>query len=122
MRTLKLHPPDNEHLVFSSEATFFSIVQTTYDLTEALRLVKDARHAVLREKARLSGGAEDQALAALLQRLNDEVHELSEANDRTKMSKAIRAICDETTAQRIFEYHSQLVADYRRERDQHRGK
>lgn len=70
----------SSHLVFTDEAKFFEIVQTTSDLLEAEQMVRGAKHAVAKIKNDLLAKGDtrrDQSLSALLGKLQDEIHWIS---------------------------------------------
>ncbi len=113
-------------MVFGNEKMFFQIVQTTPDWVEALDMLRRARHAVLREKAAAFGkwdNKEDQRLAALLSRLNEEIKYQNTKIDRVSMFEAVRDVCGPDLYQVFLDHlHEQRkrVDEIRRDRSHQR--
>lgn len=86
-------PSDN--MVFTDEAKFFEIVNTTPDYYEAEDMLRGAKRAVLaiKEQAVARGDTSaDQAMAGLLRKINDEIHHVSQRVTMTDWRTAVEML------------------------------
>ena len=109
------HPFDLPcQLIFRDEERFFSIVQSTPDITEAVDLVRRARAAVLKAKLESRPGAEHARLDLTVTRLNDELHYQTRIEERAHLKHAIKALFGEDAWPRVLVYRAEIIQRSRR--------
>ena len=98
------------HMVVTDEEKFFEIVQTTPDHFEAEEMLRGAKRTVLelKERAVLRGDTtQDQAMARLLRKINDEIHFVSQRVTMTDWRSAVEMLWG---AEGLADLRVQLVA------------